>query len=288
MSILALGLIVISAFMHATWNYLAKQSKSGFSFVWLYTLIGTIVYIPAVAVVLKVQDVSFGWMEAAFILGSALIHIAYALTLQKGYKIGDFSLVYPVARGTGPMIVAIAAVFIYDEHLTTLGTIGVVFIIGSIFVITGGFQAIRDAKTLVPLLYGLLIGLFISGYTLLDKGAVSVMLISPIILNYGSNLMQLIILGPIAKRRWGDIRHDWKYHRKEAIGVGILSPLAYILVLTAMSFTQVSHVAPVREISILIGTMIGTRILKEGFGTRRIIAASTMVIGVIAVALSGG
>lgn len=288
MSVLALGLIVISAFMHATWNYLAKQSGGGFSFVWLYTLVGTVVYIPAVAVVFMVQDVSIGWMEAAFILGSGIIHIAYALTLQKGYKIGDFSLVYPVARGTGPMIVAVAAVFIYDEHLTALGTMGVIFIIGSIFVITGGLQAIRDAKALVPLLYGLLVGVFISGYTLLDKGAVSVMMISPILLNYGSNLAQLIILGPIAKRKWSDVRYDWAHHRTEVIGVGILSPLAYILVLTAMTFTQVSHVAPVREISILIGTIIGTKILREGFGVRRVIAATTMVIGVIAVAVSGG
>lgn len=287
MSILALSLIIISACMHATWNYLAKKSKGGFSFVLLHTLVSTIVYFPAVVIVFIVQDVSIGWMEAAFILGSALIHIAYALTLQKGYKIGDFSLVYPVARGTGPMIVAVAAVFIYDEHLTALGTFGVICIIGSIFVITGGPRAIRDAKTLVPLLYGLLIGLFISGYTLLDKGAMSVMLISPIILNYGSNLIQLIILSSIAKRKWSHVRYEWKHHPKEAIGVGILSPLAYILVLTAMTFTQVSHVAPVREISIVIGTIIGTKILHEGFGIRRIIAAGTMVIGVIAVAVSG-
>src|SRR5699024_3683138 len=110
-----------------------------------------------------------GWIEAAFILGSALIHIAYALTLQKGYKIGDLSLVYPVARGTGPMIVAIAVIFIFNERLSTLGTLGVILIIGSIFIITGGLQAVRKAKTLVPILYGPLIGLFISGYTLLDK-----------------------------------------------------------------------------------------------------------------------
>src|SRR5699024_8690671 len=99
---------------------------------------------------------------------------------------------------------------------------------------------------------------------------------------------QLIILGPIARKRWSDVRYDWKHHRKEVIGVGILSPLAYILVLTAMSFTQVSHVAPVREISILIGTIIGTKILREGFGIRRLVAATTMVIGVVAVAVSGG
>lgn len=274
--------------MHATWNYLAKQSNGGFAFVWLYMLVSAVVYMPAVAVVFIVQDVHLGWMEMAFITGSAIIHIAYALTLQKGYKIGDLSLVYPIARGTGPMLVAVAAFFIFDERLSTLGTIGIILIVGSIFIITGGPQAIRNAKTLIPLLYGLLIGLFISGYTLLDKGAVDIMMISPIILNYGGIIIQLIILGPIAKKRWNDIRINWREHKKEAIGVGILSPLAYILVLTAMTFTPVSHVAPVREISILIGTIIGTRILKEGFGIRRIIAAGTMVIGVAAVALSGG
>src|SRR5699024_4007717 len=156
--------------------YLAKQSNGGFAFVWLYMFISAVVYLPAVVVVFIYQTVHLGWVEIAFITGSAFIHIAYALTLQKGYKTGDFSLVYPIARGTGPMSVAVAAVFIFDEQLTIPGTIGIVLIVGSIFIITGGLQAIRKANTLMPLLYGLLIGLFISGYTLLDKGAVDMML----------------------------------------------------------------------------------------------------------------
>ncbi|MDY0395088.1 hypothetical protein RWE15_12490 [Virgibacillus halophilus] len=111
MSALALSLIVMSAFMHATWNYLAKRSAGGFAFVWLYMSVSTVIFAPFVIGLFFLQSISFGWMELAFIAGSALIHVVYALMLQKGYKIGDFSLVYPVARGIGPAIVAISAVF---------------------------------------------------------------------------------------------------------------------------------------------------------------------------------
>lgn len=286
MSLAALFLIIISAFMHATWNYLAKRSDSGFAFVWLYMLVSMIVYAPFVVCMFFITEIHIGWIEMGFIVGSALIHLAYSLTLQKGYKIGDFSLVYPVARGTGPMIVAIAAVFIYDEKLTISGIIGISLIVGSVFVITGGLHGLRKTNGFVPLIYGLVIGVIISGYTLLDKGAVGVFLISPLLLNYGAIVWQLIFLTPKAMRNWSNVKYDWLHHRKEAIGVGILNPLAYMLVLTAMTFTPVSYVAPVREVSILIGTIMGAKLLSEGFGIRRIAAASAMVVGIIMVALS--
>lgn len=288
MSALALILIIVSAFMHATWNYLAKRSQGGYAFVWIYMMVSVVVYAPFVVGLFLVTTQSIGWLEISFMAGSAVIHLAYSLLLQKGYKIGDLSLVYPVCRGTGPLIVAIAAVFIYDETLTTLGIAGIALITISIFMITGGFQAMKKKNTLGPLLYGLLIGVMIASYTLLDKGAVSVVLIPPLLLTYGSVIGQVLLLTPVAVRNWGEVRREWHEHKKEAFGVGILNQLAYILVLTAMTFTQVSHVAPVREMSILIGTIIGSRLLSEGFGLRRIGAAGTMVVGIIAVALSGG
>src|SRR5699024_7426102 len=97
---------------------------------------------------------------------------------------------------------------------------------------------------------------------------------------------QLIFLTPTMPRYWGEVRFEWKRHRIEAVVVAILSSLAYILVLTAMVFTPVSHIAPVREVSILIGTLMGTRLLAEGFGLRRMFAAGAMVIGILAVAFS--
>ncbi|WP_188456926.1 EamA family transporter [Virgibacillus oceani] len=286
MSLLALSLIILSAFMHATWNYLAKRSLGGYPFVWLYLAVSTIIYAPFVIGMFIFSSVHIGWVEVWFIAGSAIIHLMYSLTLQKGYKIGDFSLVYPVARGTGPMIVAILAVYIFDESLSITGVIGILLIIGSVFTISGGIQAIRNTSTLLPLVYGIIIGVIISSYTLFDKAAVGVLLIPPLLLNYGTFLGQLLFLTPKVLRNWDAVKDDWINHRNKAIGVGILNPLAYILVLSAMTFTPVSYVAPVREVSILIGTIIGTKLLAEGFGTRRIIAAGTMIAGIIIVTLS--
>ncbi|MDR7455635.1 MAG: EamA family transporter, partial [Armatimonadota bacterium] len=82
-----------------------------------------------------------------------------------------------------------------------------------------------------------------------------------------------------------EVRLHWRAHRVETLGVGLLAPLSYILVLTAMVFTPVSYVAPAREVSILVATVLGTRLLAEGDGARRLAAAAAIAIGVIALAL---
>lgn len=286
MSLFALSLIIVSAFMHATWNFWAKKSKGGFAFVWLYMATSTVIYAPFVIGLFIIQEVTLGWVAFAFIAGSALIHLVYSLTLQKGYQIGDFSLIYPVARGIGPAIVAIMAVVLHQEKLSAIALGGIILIMISIFVISGGIQAIKKTETMLPLLYGLIIGCMIATYTILDKGAVGVASIAPLLLNYGSIVGQMILLLPLALKNWKQVKDDWQKHRKEVIGIGVLNPLAYILVLTAMTFTQVSLVAPVREMSIVIGTLMGAKMLSEGFGTRRIIAAATMVIGIIIITIS--
>lgn len=285
MSLVALILIIASALMHATWNYLAKRSNSGFVFVWLYLGVSSVVFSPFVIGLFIIKDISIGWIDIGFIVASALVHLAYALLLQRGYRVGDLSLIYPVARGTGPLLVAVVAVFLYNEQLTPLGVVGIALILLSVFMIMGGFRMLKNAS-LLPIGYGLLIGVMIAGYTLLDKGAVSAYAMSPLLLNYGSFLGQFLLLTPFAKKQWSEVRKTWKYHRKEAVGVGILSPAAYLLILTTMVFTPVSYVAPVREISILVGAIMGTYLLKEGFGARRIVAAIMMFIGVAVVAIS--
>ncbi|WP_066194153.1 DMT family transporter [Gracilibacillus timonensis] len=286
MSIWALTLVVISATIHATWNFLAKRSSGGTSFVWLYMLVSAVIYSPLVIIVIVVVDIKFGWLELGLILASACLHLLYAITLQKGYRIGDFSLVYPIARGIGPMIIAITAFFLLDEELNWLGKLGIFCIVFSVFIFTGGLRILREKTVLPAILYGLLIGCMIASYSLLDKYIVSVTVIHPILLSYGSIVGQVVLLIPFANKHWQKIRQDWKYLKLETIGVGILNPLAYILILIAMVTTPVSYVSPVRELSIFIGAVLGVVFFKENFGRRRMIAAAIMVIGVIAVALS--
>lgn len=272
--------------MHATWNYLAKQSEGGFNFVWLYMAVSTIIYLPFVIVFFFLGEMRFGWLELAFISGSAVIHMAYALTLQKGYKVGDLSIVYPLARGSAPMLIAVAALFLYGERLSFAGMFGIGLIVFSIFILTGDLRRFKQPNSGKAIFYGLLTGLLISCYTLLDKGAVSVALMSPLLLNYGSILGQFLLMTPLAFKDKEKVKKEWAMNKKKAVGVGILSPLAYILVLITMQVTPVSHVAPVREISILIGTVMGAKMLTEGVGVRRPVAAAIMVAGIISVALS--
>jgi drug/metabolite transporter (DMT)-like permease len=107
----------------------------------------------------------------------------------------------------------------------------------------------------------------------------------PMVLDWGANLGRAILLTPLALRYSEEAVIEWREHKWEAIAVAILIPLSYILVLTAMSFTPVSYVAPAREISILIGTALGARLLAEGDAPRRLAAAGAMVLGIVGLAI---
>jgi drug/metabolite transporter (DMT)-like permease len=133
--------------------------------------------------------------------------------------------------------------------------------------------------------YGLLTGALIAAYTLWDKYAVSTVLIAPLIYDWLNSLSRSILLTPFAIRHRATLRRDWRQYWRQALIVAVLSPLAYIMVLTALVFTPVSYVAPAREISILFGTIMGARLLAEGDPGRRLLAASGMVAGVIALAI---
>ena len=112
------------------------------------------------------------------------------------------------------------------------------------------------------------------------------LLIPPVVFDWGANLSRIVMMAPMAmKREPGAISRAWRDHRNTVIAIGVLSPLSYILVLTAMVFTPVSYVAPARELSILFAALLGAHALKEGDATRRTIAALGMVLGIAGLAL---
>ena len=133
--------------------------------------------------------------------------------------------------------------------------------------------------------YGLLTGASIAAYTLWDKHAVSALLIPPLLQTWSATLVSVALLTPLALRRRGKVVAVWREYRFEVLGVALLTPLSYILVLAALVSSPVSYVAPIREISILIGAAMGARLLAEGHTSCRLLAAGAMVMGVVAVAL---
>jgi len=286
MTLLALALILAAAFIHATWNLLAKRAGGGPAFVWLFGALSALIYAPLAAAIIVLQRPSIGPAQAAFMLGSGLIHCAYFLVLQQGYKVGDLSLVYPLARGTGPMLSTVAAIVLFQERPSAVALAGAALVGVSIFVLTGSSGgAGRGGRGKAAVAFGLLTGAIIACYTLWDKQAVSTLMVPPLLQDWAANLTRASILTPVALRRWEDVRREWRTHRREVLGVAALTPLSYIMVLTAMVFTPVSYVAPAREISILVGTAMGARLLSEGDVRRRLAAAAGMVAGVAMLAI---
>jgi len=280
---LSLGLVLIAAFFHATWNLLAKRAGgSGPEFVWLFGVLSVAIYLPVAVIVLLVTHPLLGPAEIGFIVGSGTIHTAYYTVLQRGYREDDLSLVYPLARGTGPMLSTIAAVAFFGEHPTGLAIAGAACVCIGVFVIGG---AKREGPIGPGIAFGLLTGCIIATYTLWDKHAVSALAIPAVLLDWGANAVRASWLTPLAIRRRSSVTDIWRKHRFEALGIAVLSPLAYILVLVALARSEVSYIAPAREVSILIGTLFGVRVLKEGNLRVRLAGAGAIVVGLVFLAL---
>ena len=277
MTLLALALVVTSAFMHAGWNFFAKRAGGGVVFTWLFAALTAVIYAPVGILYWRAQHVRLDSLTLFFIVGSAVIHIAYFLLLQRGYRTGDLSLVYPLARGSGPLLATLGAVLFLGERPTALALTGTLLIVVSVVVLTGGPRYGRGPAVL----YGLATGVCIAIYTVWDGYAVSRLAAPPLIFMWLSECFRALLLSPSVFRNPRELRDTWRRHRLEALIIAVLSPSAYILVLTALTFTPVSYVAPTREISILIGTVLGARLLAEGDVRRRLLAASGMVVGVI-------
>ncbi len=285
MNSLALTLILVAAVLHATWNLINKQASGHGTFTWIVAVLSAFFYAPATLAIMEIWQVRFGFVELGMIVGSAALHTAYFFLLNQGYRLGDLSLVYPLARGTGPLVSTIGAIILFGERPSIIAGAGALLIIGGVVVLTGNPAHLARTGNRGAIGYALITGLCIAAYTLWDKQAVSRFAIMPMALDWGANVCRAILLTPFAVRYADETVIEWRDHKWEAIAVAILIPLAYILVLTAMSFTPVSYVAPAREISSLIGTGMGTRLLSEADGPRRLAAAGAMVLGIVALAI---
>jgi drug/metabolite transporter (DMT)-like permease len=289
MTSLALLLLLVAAVLHATWNYWAKRAGGGLPFVYLVSIMIVAGYVPVVAVYCSLIPVSLPWTVLVVIFVSGCLKTSYSLYLQRGYRHGDFSLIYPLARGTGPLLSTVGAVLLLGERPSLLVIAGGCVVIGSIFNLTGGMnwlgRRLEGGASVKGLRYGIISGVFIAAYTLWDRQGVSYWLIPPLLYDAGTALTQLCLLTPFAWRRRAEVVREWREHRKHALIMTLAAPAAYVLVLTAMSFTPVSYVAPAREVSILIGAFFGAKFLKESDQKRRLWAAAAMVGGIIALAL---
>ncbi len=287
MTAVALALVVFSAFVHASWNFLLKKSGGGGGLITAASLTALAVYAPIVIGVTWFSGYSFQPIHLALMLGSGVVHTVYFLLLDRAYRSGgDLSIVYPLARSTGPLITIVVAIFLLGETPSPTAIAGAVLIGASALLLTGNPFAWHKGEARHAVGFALLTGCVIAAYTIFDKASVATWLIPPLVYDWGTNFFRCCVLVPLTRRRNpGSIVAAWRERRGAVIAIALLSPLSYILVLTAMVFTPVSLVAPAREVSILFAALMGAHFLREGDLARRAVAAVGMVLGISGLAL---
>jgi drug/metabolite transporter (DMT)-like permease len=294
----ALALILVAAVAHATWNLFSKQASvaGASSFVWLMSLAATGLYAPVVAVSVLLSPPRLTLLDWVFMVGTGFLQVGYFLFLQASYRLGDLSLVYPLGRGSGALLAALAGIVLLGERPGPAGITGIVLVVLGVLVLgapgRGGDSPAPPGpgtparpRLSRAIMFALVTGTFIASYTLWDKYAVSTLQVPPLIQGYASLPVMALVLAPSALRQRSRTTRVWRDFRRQVTGAAVLSPLAYILVLIAMSFTAVSAVAPAREVSVLAGVLLGRRLLGEGGLARRLTAAAAIAAGIICIAI---
>ena len=290
MTALALGLVLASALAHSTWNLLLKRSGDKQVFLWWLLVIASIMFVPVGVVLFILHPIGYpGWV---FVFATIVLHMIYFVLLGKGYTHGDLSLVYPIARGMGPMLVPILAVVILSESIGSLAIIGIIAIIVGIYTISwwGNFAALlRDPLSIIKdsgTRYAILTGITIAIYAIVDKRGVDH--VEPFLYMYFMTLGSALGLAPYILGRSGlaQIGTEFRANTVPILVSGLLLFLAYGLVLTAFSLSRVSYVAPAREVGIAVGVLFGVVLLKEPFGRGRILGSGFIVAGLALIAVS--
>lgn len=303
-----LGLVLVASVAHALWNIAAKSvSGKGYAFVLAYHGLSAILLAPIAIWLLAsgTDQINLGLVGAAVL--SAVFHIAYSVSLQSGYDHAPLGVVYPTARGVGPIITIIIAVLFLGERPSVPAIIGAFIVLAGIAVVTvrprgAGFGAWKDSlggghpgshshRIGRGLAWGGLIGTFIASYTLWDDFAVNHITDSPLLYFAVSEACVAVIMAvgivalPGGAGRRTDFMSILAGHKRALITVAILSPLAYLLVLFAMQQAPVSLVAPVRETSIIVGTLLAWWFFGEKNIGMKLTGAVVVVAGISLIAL---
>ncbi len=288
MPLSSIALVLAAALIHATWNLMAKRAApAGPAFVFAYNLFSVTLYAPWALWLLAHGGVPHHWNAGAALLLSATIHLAYSLCLQRGYQRADLSVVYPVARGTGPMLSSLAAFALLGEMPTLRGLAGLIAVVGGIALIAtqGSFTAFMRPGGQTGVRWGTATGGLIASYTVVDAWTVKVAGVLPVVLDWFSNLFRFLLLAPVVLRDRPRAIAAMRGHWGRAFWVGALSPLAYILVLLALRRgAPLSVVAPLRETSMMVGALLGMAVLREPVGRARLGGCALLTLGAVLLA----
>jgi phosphonate utilization associated putative membrane protein len=272
------GAVLLGALLHASWNAIVKSSEDQALDTAVMQICGSVLAVPVLLLVGLPPRAAWPYIGA-----SVLIHIGYYTTLSRAYRHGDLGLAYPLMRGTAPLLVALAALFVFDERLSLLAWIGVLAVAGGVVALGLSAAGVRRLHTVG---FALANAVMIMLYTLVDGTGVRVagdalQYITALFLmnSWPFALTVFARRGPAAV--WAHARRRWAWGFAGAAA----SATSYGIALWAMTRAPVAVVAALRETSVLFAAVIGTWFLREAFTVRRAIGTAVIVAGVMALRL---
>lgn len=283
MPLTALGLLFGSAILHTTWNLLLKQAGEKYMATWWGMFIGSILFLPALVFIgLPARNT---WVLLSI---SALLAAGYFVVLSFAYDDSDFSVVYPVARGTAPALIAVWSVLFLRESLSAGGIVGMGVIVVGLMVVGGsGWSAASDKPNLRGVWPALLMALLISAYSVIDGAAVK--RTGPLPYAALAYFVQAVYMTPyvMARHGWQALKQEFAAYHWRLIVTGALIVVAYLLALWAVRLSSVSYSGAIREVGVVMGAFAGWQFLGEKFGPVRLAGAIIIFTGILVIALLG-
>lgn len=288
MTLFVVGIVLLAAVLHATWNAVVKSGADRLLTQTAVIAVASLIGLLALPFLPVPPAASWPWL-----IGSVLIHLAYFHVLAASYEQGDFSQVYPVARGFSPLLVAALSPFLFREALSPAAA-------GGVAIISLGILSLAWSPTLFrrrperPVVFALLTGLTIAGYSVVD--AIGVRFAARLHGDagaFGYIAWLFFLCGPaltllVLPRRRGRVAAFLSADRGRSVGGGIVAAAAYGLVLWAFSLGAVAPVTALRETSVVIAAVIGAVLFGEAFGARRILSAAAVAAGIVLLHVNGG
>ena len=277
--------------MHTYWNLLVKRSADQVVLIWMVMGAPIVLVAPVCLWLVCVQGA--GVSSLVYPLTGGLVQAAYSYLLARAYQVGDFSLTYPLARGSAPALIALAAWPLLDERVSVAGGAGIALVfLGVLLLHTQGLSwrgllAMRTALRSRASAFALLCAATIATYHVIDKAGMADS--HPIVYNYALHFPLFFALTLMVQpwRRRDSVRREWRERKWQVVLASLLCFGAYVLVLTAMTLWPVGYVASARNISILFAVFAGARALKEEHLSSRLAGAGLILGGIALLAAAG-
>mgnify|MGYP001571914927 CR=1 FL=1 len=264
-------LILFAAFCHAGWSTIVKKSGNGLAIMAMTSIIEIIIFLPLVFTVpLPSTNIWF------FIFAATILHGFYRYSVITSYQYGDLSFVYPIARGGSVLIIGLISLLIIESNISVLGVIGILLICFGLFMIS--FLTTRKFNR-VAFIIAITTASLIATYTILDGMAVrrsenGFTFIYWMLLLNGIPMLVYALLSK------NGLRKKNSYNLIDGIVAGILAILGYGLVVWSMQFIEIAYVSSIREVSIVLATLLSFYLLKEKDAKKRVIPSIIIFIGV--------